>query len=66
VVFAPPGLAVMIQSPKDGKLLNATLPVDRVQVGWLTVPIVGAEGTATIVTAVLTGIDEQPPVAGMV
>ena len=66
VVVAPPGVAVMVQSPKEGKLLNAILPVDTLQVGWVGAPIVGTPGTATIVTDVVTGTAGQPPDAGIV
>ncbi len=32
--------------PKAGSPLRATLPVDKPQVGWVIVPIRGAEGVA--------------------
>ena len=43
VVFPvmPPGL--MVQLP-DGKPFNTTLPVGIKQVGWVMVPMVGADG----------------------
>jgi hypothetical protein len=41
---APPGLAVTVQDPDDGKLDKATVPVGVGQVGCVIVPIVGAGG----------------------
>ena len=32
-VVVPPGVIVIVQSPNEGKPLNATLPVDVMQVG---------------------------------
>lgn len=39
VVVAPPGLSVTVHVPEEGKPLNAMLPVARVQVGEVIVPI---------------------------
>ena len=63
---APPGVAVIVQSPNEGSPLRATLPVDTVHVGWVMAPTAGAAGMATIVTEVVTGLAGQPPEAGMV
>ena len=46
VVFVPPGLRVSVQVPVAGRPLSTTLPVATVQVGWVMVPTVGAEGVA--------------------
>ena len=45
VVIVPPRLRDNVQLP-DGKPLNTTLPVAKVQVGWVMVPTVGAAGVA--------------------
>jgi hypothetical protein len=44
VVVAPPGLVVIVQVPVEGSPLRTTLPVTRVQLGWVIVPTIGAEG----------------------
>ena len=44
-----PGLTVQLPA---GRPPRTTLPVDRVQVGWVMVPTVGAEGRGLTVTAV--------------
>jgi hypothetical protein len=49
VVVTAPGLRVNVQVPVDGKPLSITLPVATVQVGWVIVPTVGAEGVALTV-----------------
>jgi hypothetical protein len=62
VMVCPPGLAVTVQVPDDGRPLRATEPVDTVQVVWVMVPITGDEGapeTALIVTA-FDATDVQP------
>ena len=46
VEVTAPGVLVKVQVPVDGKLLNTTLPVAVVQVGWVMVPTAGAEGNA--------------------
>ena len=61
VVMVPPKSRVSVQLP-DGKPLNTTLPVAKVQVGWVMVPTVGGvgvEGEALISTLPLT--PELPP-----
>ena len=45
-MVTPPGLLVSVHVPVDGRPLNTTLPVARVQAGWVIVPTVGAEGVA--------------------
>ncbi len=40
----PPGDAVTVQLPLDGRPLKATLPVAVAQVGWVIVPTTGADG----------------------
>lgn len=44
VEISPSGERVKVQVPEDGNPLNATLPVRTRQVGWVIVPITGAEG----------------------
>jgi hypothetical protein len=44
VIVAPPGEAVTVHVPEDGKPLRATLPVATAHVGWVIVPITGAVG----------------------
>lgn len=44
VVVVPPGVTVIVQVPEAGKPFRITLPVATVHVGWVIVPIVGAEG----------------------
>ena len=41
-----PGILVTVQVPVAGKPLRTTLPVERVHVGWVIVPTVGAVGVA--------------------
>ena len=55
VKVVPPGFLVRVHVPVFGKPLNATLPVPRVQVGWIIVPMIGAAGlpgAASITTSV--------------
>ena len=54
VWVTPAGFRVRVHVPVAGRPLNATLPVDTVQVGWLIVPTTGVAGrglTITVVTA---------------
>ena len=44
VVVAAPGKRLITQVPVDGNPLNTTLPVGTANVGWVIVPITGAEG----------------------
>lgn len=66
VEFVPakvkPFEAVTVQFPLAGKPLNCTLPVARVHVGCVMVPIVGAVGVTgwVINTAALETLDVQP------
>jgi hypothetical protein len=62
VVVTAPGDLVNVQFP-DGKPLNTTLPVATLQVGWVTVPTVGAEGVAGCASITTFNDDEdiQPP-----
>jgi hypothetical protein len=59
----PPGTRVTVQVPEAGRPLNATLPVARAQVGWVMVPITGAEGVegcTGITTSAERVADTQP------
>ena len=44
VVFTLSGIRVIVHEPDAGSPLNATLPVDNVHVGCVTVPITGVVG----------------------
>ena len=44
VVVIPPGVLVNVHVPDDGKPFNTTEPVDKAQVGCVTVPTAGAVG----------------------
>ena len=41
-VDIPPGVRVKVHVPIAGRPFKTTLPADKVQVGWLIVPTVGA------------------------
>jgi len=43
VVF-PPGLLVRVQLPVAGSPFSTTLPLATPQVGWVMIPISGADG----------------------
>jgi hypothetical protein len=43
-VVVPPGERVIVQEPVAGNPVKTTLPVAIEQVGWVTVPTVGAAG----------------------
>jgi len=62
VIVVPPGEAVSIHGVV-GNPLNNTLPVDTIQVGWVTVPVTGAEGvTGWALIATLGEAREVQPV----
>ena len=44
VVVVPPGDLVRVQVPVEGNPDKTTLPVATLQVGWVMVPRVGADG----------------------
>jgi len=46
VVVVPPGERVRVHVPLAGNPLKTTLPVAKVQVGWVIIPTVGAVGVA--------------------
>ena len=53
VVVVPPGVLISVHVPVAGKPDNITLPVARVQVGWVICPTIGAvDGGAVIITLV--------------
>lgn len=62
VVVTLPGLRVNVHVPDDGNPLSATDPVATVQVGWVMVPAIGAEGIAgcAFITTV-PDVDEVHP-----
>jgi hypothetical protein len=60
----PPGFLVRVHVPGEGRFLSATLPVGTAQVGWVLVPIVGAEGpegTELITTFPVAGETHNAP-----
>ena len=61
-VKEPEGEPVTVHVPEAGKPLKATLPVARAQLGWVMVPIVGAEGVAgwALITALPDDEEVQP------
>ena len=62
VVVDPPGFLVRVQVPVFGKPLNTTLPVPSVQVGWVIVPMTGADGApgAASITTLEDCAEAQP------
>ena len=62
LVVAPPGLLVRVHVPVDGRPLKATLPVPKLQVVWVIVPIVGAAGVTgwLLITTGAEAADKQP------
>ena len=46
LVVTAPGFRVTVQVPVDGKPLSSTLPVDKIHVGEVMVPIPGATGVS--------------------
>jgi hypothetical protein len=62
VVVVPPGVLVNVHVPVDGRPLNAILPVAIAQVGWVIVPITGAEGDANgvFITTLPDAAETQP------
>ena len=46
VMVVEPTDSVTVQVPDTGSPLRATLPVAVVQVGWVIVPMIGADGVA--------------------
>ena len=57
-----PGIAVTVQLPGVGKLESGTLPELRTQVGWVTIPAIGADGPGGKAFIVVIGVaaDWQP------
>jgi len=46
VVSVPPGVRVKVQVPLEGRPLISTLAVATLQLGWVIVPAIGADGIA--------------------
>ncbi len=61
---APDGLPVIVHEPA-GKPLKGTLALALVQVGWVGVPGVGADGSGLTVIVPVAFTVPQPPVNGM-
>jgi hypothetical protein len=63
-VVVPPGLRVNVHVPVAGKPLRATLPVETLQVGCVTVPTEGAAGAfGTGLTTIFAEAKEVQPAA---
>ena len=64
VLISPSGELIKVHVPDAGNPLNATLPVELVQVGWVIVPMSGAVGTdeTGLITAFADSADVQPSV----
>lgn len=58
----PPGDRVRVHVPVAGSPLIATLPVERAHVGWVRVPITGADGVSgcALMTTLADAGDIQP------
>ena len=64
VVVVPPGVLVRVQFPVAGNPDKTTLPVATLQVGWVIVPIVGADGVeACVLITTLADAGEIHPEA---
>ena len=53
-----PGLIVQLP---EGRLFNTTLPVATVQLGWVTVPVMGADGVTGCAVITLPPAAEVQP-----
>jgi hypothetical protein len=62
LIATPPGERVRVHVPVAGSPLIATLPVESAQVGWVIVPITGAEGVSgcALITTLADAGDMQP------
>lgn len=60
VYVLPPGVRLIVHVPDDGRPVSCTLPVVRMHVGGVMVPMTGAEGGARTVT-VVEAEGEGPP-----
>ena len=58
-----PGVRVIVHEPVGGKPLRATLPVETMHVGWVTVPIKGCNGRASgaLIVTLPEAIEVHPP-----
>lgn len=62
VFVALSGNLVKVQAPEAGNPLNATLPVDMVQPGWVITPTVGVVGVpGALLMVILVDADEVHP-----
>ena len=61
VVVMPPGVRVKVHVPL-GRPFSTTLPVDTVQVGWVSVPATGAVGVpgCALIDTVLEAVEVHP------
>ena len=59
---APSGNLVKVQEPDAGNPLNATLPIDMVQPGWVITPTIGVVGVpGALLMVILVDADEVHP-----
>ena len=64
VEITAPGVLVSVHVPVAGNPLITTLPVATAQVGWMIVPIAGAEGVAgCVLITTFADATEVHPVA---
>ncbi len=61
VVVTPPGFLLTVQVPLVGRVHRTTLPVARVQVGWVMVPTIGAVGLVLTSPLAVTAELQQLP-----
>jgi hypothetical protein len=57
-----PGVLVNVHVPEEGNPLNAALPVPTIQVGWVIVPITGADGVTgcALMTILADAVEVHP------
>lgn len=65
LVLIAPGLRTSVQVPVGGNPLRTTLPVPTVQVRFVIVPIIGADGAACTVNVYVATAAEQGDPKGL-
>jgi len=59
VVVTAPGIRVTVHVPEAGSPVIETLPVAIMHVGWVIVPVTGAEGVAGCGYIVMPDVDVE-------